>query len=266
MRTCMSRPAMLLCVLVFSVGLYGPDAADASSIFTWTDRNGVVHFSDSPPPPDREIPEQARDLDEDTPIPQTLNELFGPVTEQPAAAGEPIFQEIQRVPSGALWSRGLETAPTESDADAGVFVDQHGPFTIGEIVEEVRLPREELCQWARRDLEILTDNWPVYREPGGRLRFQWARDPYRGARRYLDASARTAALAATRETLRRECDTPDDAHAQAAARDWLLRSALCEAERAELGAMERLGGHHPTQSLEDKREMVAKVCAEAAAI
>jgi hypothetical protein len=262
-RDRLTAPLILL-ALTLAAGLSGSALGSTAGIFTWTDRNGVVHFSDSPPPPEPQPSESVLALDEDTPIPLTLNELFEPASAGLPATPEPVLLEIEPTGSASRWERGQAALPGSDEAR--VLVDQHGPFTIGDVVDDVRLPREALCQWARRDLEILTDNWPIYRDPGGRLRFQWARDPYRGARRYLDPAARSTALATARATLQRECDTPDDARAQAAARDWLLRSALCEAERAELSAMERLGDHHPTQSIADKRELMSNVCAETTAL
>jgi len=284
-----ARQAGILSAIVLVAWAQCAWSAETGGIYTWTDANGVIHFSDAPPPaPAGRAGASPIELGEDTPVPATLNELFG------QGAGE---VDLPGAASGST-DRGLETAPTIHVPGSGILstgrsggspadepsiedlealdpvwfrgsggapdirVDQHGPFTIGEPIEDTRQPPEERCRLARRDLEVLRDAWPVYRDQGGRLRFQWARDPYRGARRYLDDEGRTAAMAAVRQTLGRDCPTPEDPGAQTAARNELLRAALCEAERAELSAMETLGGNNPTQSLTQKRTLAAEVCGD----
>lgn len=256
MRHIVCRTALLALLLA-------PAAQGAArGIYTWTDANGVIHFSDSPPPPPPDPVDTALlELSEETAIPLTLNDLGVPAPTAPAA---PVEGLPEAIPGGALFepvpSGSVPAGSLPADPPPNLRVDEFGPFTIGEPLEDFRPPRAERCRWARRDIEILQDNWPVYRDQGGRLRFQWARDPYRGARRYLDDTARSTAMATARDTLRRDCEVVDDPAAQAAARDWLMRLALCEAEQAELAAMESLGGSHPTKSLDEKRLLVSEVC------
>jgi hypothetical protein len=292
---------LALLALLAAAPLGARGAEGTGEIYTWTDQAGVMHFSDAPPRPAAEsTAELPLALDEDTPVPATLNELFptsdaagapgaeaapnarnadpgvatAPVPYRPGSGGLPLDtpQSAPPVPPGGpsgdalsveelealdpVWLRGDQSDATE------LYMDERGPFTIGAPIEDMRAPPEQRCAAARRDLEVLRDSWPVYRDQTGRLRYQWERDPYRGARRYLDADARKAALAAVRQTLTRECATPDDPGAQSAARAQLLQASLCEAERAELQAMESLGGDSPTQTLTDKRALTAKVCGD----
>ncbi len=223
-------------LLIGVLGLVPVAAAGAPAVHTWIDANGVVHFSDTPPRPVIFEPVDPAEL---TAAPQSR------------PAGEPTdgIREIEE---------DLFVPYTLNE----LFIDEHGPFTIGEVIEDTRPPRDERCRWARRDLAVLLDSRPVYRDQGGRLHYQWTRDPYRGARRYLDAAARTTTLASVRETLGRDCDVPDDPVAQAAARDWLLRSTLCSAERAELQALEALGASDQAPLREAKRALVLDLCAE----
>jgi hypothetical protein len=281
-------------ILLISVPL-AASAEGAGAIYTWTDQAGVLHFSDAPPRPAAASADTGPlPLDEDTPVPETLNELLAPsgaaddaalgitpaggittpVPYQPGSGAIPPAPagSALPVPAGGPTGDALSVEELEAldpiwlrQSDPGateLYVDQHGPFTIGEPIGDAHVPPERRCAAARRDLEVLRDAWPVYRDQAGRLRFQWERDPYRGARRYLDAEARKMALAGVRQTLARDCAAAEDPEAQSAARAALMKAALCEAERAELQAMESLGGDGPTQTLTDKRALAARVCGE----
>ena len=292
----------LALVALLAVAPMGARGAEGTGeIYTWTDQAGVMHFSDAPPRPAAEpATEVPLTLDEDTPVPATLNELFAtsdaagapgaesasnardadtgvataPVSYRPGSGALPLGtpQSAPPVPPAGRSSDALSVEELEAldpvwlrgDQSGAIelYMDERGPFTIGAPIEDMRAPPEQRCAAARRDLEVLRDTWPVYRDQTGRLRYQWERDPYRGARRYLDADTRKSALAAVRQTLARECATPEDPGAQAAARAQLLQASLCEAERAELQAMESLGGDSPTQTLTDKRALTAKVCGD----
>jgi len=291
----MTRRLSLLALLALAGWTIRSWSADAGSdIYRWTDHDGVIHFSDTPPAPAPDPDPAPIALDESTPIPATLNELIEwtspdgrsdleggsdlPIAIRPNGGSDlPIAIRLNPDgtqgpylaphPSGAtpeeldaldpVWFRG-----SSADAESQYYVDEHGPFTIGGPFEETRLPPEVRCRAARRDLEVLRDAWPVYRDQSGRLRFQWARDPYRGARRYLEESARATALAGIQQTLHRDCTVPDDPQAQAAARSELLGAALCEAERGELAALESLGRDTPASALSEKRTLVSEVCRE----
>jgi hypothetical protein len=282
-----NRRLPILTLLVFLAPSLHAQEEDAGAIYTWTDRDGVTHFGDAPPVSGTNRPADAAPaLDENTPVPVTLNELFGPETggggaDAPADGGGFIAPPVQYQPgSGSLslrWSEDPSASlPVEaldtldpiwfrgSGADSGRagYMDEYGSYRPGEALEDFRAPPPERCAAARRDLAVLRDNWPVYRDERGRLRFQWARDPYRGSRRYLDPAARSNAAEAARETIQRDCDKPDDPRAQAAARDRLMHHALCEAERAELAALESLGGEEPLQAVTDKRTLAADVCGD----
>jgi hypothetical protein len=284
----MAQGLATLSILALLCSVAQAAATASGGIYRWTDRDGVIHFSDTPPAPgaatsaDPDPP--ALQLDEDTPIPATLNEL-APGGGSDLQIAMPVDRDREIAPTLGS-DRDREIAPTatmtrspeeldaldpawfrgsaaDPNALPDMYVDEWGPFTIGEPLEDTRVPPELRCQAARRDLEILRESWPVYRDQGGRLRHQWVRDPYRGVRRYLDDEGRNAALASVQQTLRRDCAKAEDANAQALARTELLRGALCEAERAELAAMESLGGDTPAQSLSNKRALAAEVCGDA---
>jgi hypothetical protein len=278
---------MLAAVALLSAA-YSPAGAATTDIYTWTDPAGVVHFSDAPPShadASGLAGEAPLPLDEDTSIPETLNDLAPPAGDVPVAPVAPRRQGDEAAPAEAarraedsfaavgpgtmtpeeldaldpVWFRGSHADPGAATA---VYFDAHGPFSIGKPLEDTRAPPELRCRAARRDFEILQESWPVYQDQGGRLRYQWARDPYRGARRYLDDAGRSKALAGVRQVLQRDCATPDDPGARGEARKELLRAALCEAERAELAALEALGSDAPGQTLTEKKALAAEVCGD----
>lgn len=182
-------------------------------------------------------------IDENTPIPGTLNDLV------PIEDARDEFEDEQSV----------------FEDEQSVFLDEHGPFRIGEPLESSSADPVAQCRTALHNLALLGEAWPVYRDEQGKLRHQWSRDPYRGARQYLDSEARLRARAAAEQTQSRDCPVASARGAEVSsiseARDELLRTALCEAERAELLALENVIG-----STEDararKRALAAEVCGE----
>ncbi|MFM8353555.1 MAG: hypothetical protein ACKOBM_01450, partial [Gammaproteobacteria bacterium] len=191
------------------------------------------------------------------PSPEALDALapvwFAPETAAPAAqpsATDPGVSEPLDQP-GSSATPGFDG------------IDARGPYIIGPVIETPAPDPALTCAAARRDLALLAEAWPVYRDEQGRLRHQWARDPYRGARRYLDADARQAAAAGATQTRDRDCPDAGDPEAAVSARATLLRAALCEAEQAELGALEALPAGAPaadTATLQRKRAVVTEVC------
>ena len=65
------------------------------------------------------------------------------------------------------------------------------------------------CADARRQLGILHAALPVYQDASGEYRSAWRGDSYKGDRAYLDADARTAAIARTRGTVLEHCSDPE---------------------------------------------------------
>jgi hypothetical protein len=179
-------------------------------------------------------------IDESTPVPGTLNELL------------PV--DLTREDPGVF------------EDEHSVFEDEHGPFRIGEPIAGPTTDPVAQCRAALHNLALLGEAWPVYRDEQGKLRHQWARDPYRGARQYLDNNARQQARAAAEQMQSRACAAARAAGVEVASvsavREDVLRAALCEAERAELLALENVIG-----STEDararKRALVTSVCGEA---
>lgn len=197
-------------------------------------------------------------IDENTPIPGTLNELV------PTDAARDEVTHAEDPGADQEDPTQIED-PGVFEDKPGVFVDEHGPFRIGEPMEIPGGDPIAQCRTARHNLAILGEAWPVYRDEQGKLRHQWARDPYRGARQYLDSEARQRARAAAEQMQSRDCPAASARGAEVSsiseARDELLRTALCEAERAELLALENVIG-----STEDararKRALAAEVCGE----
>ncbi len=73
------------------------------------------------------------------------------------------------------------------------------------------LPIEHIgpCADARRQLGILHASLPVYADESGEYRNAWRGDDYKGERRYLDAEARTEAVAAVRNDVLEHCSDPE---------------------------------------------------------
>ncbi len=73
------------------------------------------------------------------------------------------------------------------------------------------LPIEHIgpCADARRQLSILHTALPVYAGESGAYRSAWRGDTYKGERVYLDAEARTRAIATVRNRVLEHCSDPD---------------------------------------------------------
>jgi hypothetical protein len=99
------------------------------------------------------------------------------------------------------------------DADAPVLSNaaQDRPSDPFHDQDQQILPIEHIgpCADARRQLAILHATLPVYIDESGEHRNAWRGDTYRGGRHYLDAEARTAAVAAVRGTVLEHCSDPD---------------------------------------------------------
>jgi len=190
-------------------------------------------------------------IDENTAVPGTLNELVptDDAREDPTQAEDPGVARED---------------PTQLE-DPDVFADEHGPFRIGEPMESPGGDPVAQCLTALHNLALLGEAWPVYRDERGRLRHQWARDSYRGARQYLDIEARQRTRAAAEQMQSRDCPAASaggaDIPSVSDARDALLRAALCEAERAELLALENVIGSSE-EARARKRALAAEVCGE----
>ena len=65
------------------------------------------------------------------------------------------------------------------------------------------------CADARRQLGILYAALPVYVDASGEYRSAWRGDSYQGARDYLDADARTDAVAEVRGAVLEHCSDPE---------------------------------------------------------
>lgn len=65
------------------------------------------------------------------------------------------------------------------------------------------------CADARRQLGILHAALPVYMDETGNYRNAWRGDEYKGVRSYLDAEARTEAMAGVRNTVLEHCSDPE---------------------------------------------------------
>ncbi len=138
------RMAIWLAILVLMV----PWVAMAQSIYSWTDENGVKHFSDRAPPANVEASQEL--------IPKTETVPFDDA-EDPAdtVIDEPINEEADNTTAEA----DLGTAPAELS-----YADQQRQAIAErrEAEREKRAERDKLCLQARDELARIEPNRRVF--------------------------------------------------------------------------------------------------------
>jgi hypothetical protein len=112
----------LAIVFVLAAGITSVGAAEKKQVYKWTDANGVVHFTDAPPP-------------KDTPNVQSVRLVGGMTSSAPAVAEE-----------SAAPTTAPNSAPNQSAA----------PATAAAKPDDATL-----CKTARANLELLQGDTPV---------------------------------------------------------------------------------------------------------
>jgi len=121
---------------------------------------------------------------------------------------------------------------------------------------------EMRCQEARKQLAILQEQLPIYRDVVGKLHAKWKYDTYKGKREYLDDTTRAAEIARTRQEIETNCPQESSAEDQSLARKKFIKSEYCAAARADLEAIERPEARAPKQEIEEQRKKVELYCKE----
>ncbi len=113
---------------------------------------------------------------------------------------EPVGLPAERIPLVLE----EDDAPMLSSADESRSSD---PFHDQ---DQQILPIEHIgpCADARQQLAILHASLPVYLDQSGAYRNAWRGDTYKGQRDYLDAEARTTAMAGARQAVLKHCSDP----------------------------------------------------------
>ena len=147
------RSVILLCLLSFTVG--------ASELYKWVDENGVIHFTDTPPPDQQSIEVEVQE--------------FYP--EDNADQGEDVYSEVieqQRTRREAR-ERQQEKEASERKAE-----------------QELEAKSEKNCAQAIHYLNSLKKQCPVFYDGAGILRAQCPGYyyAYEGDRSYIDDDER----------------------------------------------------------------------------
>jgi hypothetical protein len=201
-----------------------------ADIYRWIDEDGKVHYSDKP----AQNVETERMKMEPSNVPKRPNE-------------------------GQLRLRLREQAEKE----AALRIEARRARSGAERAErEEHLAQERRCLEARKQLAVLQEQLPVYRDEKGKFRAKWLRDTYQGRREYLDDATRASEIGRVQQTITSYCQNRDDAEEQELARKQWIRSEHCFAARADLEALERPGARAPRQTLEEKRQVVERYCKE----
>lgn len=130
---------------------------------------------------------------------------------------EPIGVPAERIPLDLQDEDAPVLSSAAHDQPSDPFHDQ----------DQQLLPIEHIgpCADARRRLSILHAALPVYISESGEYRNAWRGDTYKGKRVYLDAEARTEAIAAARNAVLEQCSDPEAfAREQAAFKEKMGRN------------------------------------------
>ena len=105
----------------------------------------------------------------------------------------------------------ISLEPEEDDSPVLSGAAQDRPSDPFHDQDQQILPIEHIgpCADARRQLSILHAALPVYAAASGEYRNAWRGDSYAGERQYLDAEARTDAIAMVRRTVLEHCSDPE---------------------------------------------------------
>ncbi len=199
-----------------------------ADIYRWVDEAGQVDFGDKPP-----------------------SEIEGTRVDLPAAP-PPDEGELRRL-------RLHQQADEDSARRVGLQREQ---AAADRAHRASVVAKRGSCPDTRKQLDVLQERAPVYRDENGKFHVKWMRDPYQGTREYLDDATRAAEIEGVRGEISAHCRVPDNAAEQSNARRLQIRSEWCEAARAELAALERPSARASKWDLERKRQKVRDYCKE----
>ena len=211
-------PLVALLMAVVSV-------AALAQVYKWVDKEGVVHYSDSPP-------EDAEST------------IVNVEPSKPGKADQAVSELLEHAESSA--KRRAEEKQARSAA--------------AQLEAKERLERKQSCKYARQQLISLQQNLPVYRDAKGAFRTVSQYDVYEGKREYLDDAVRDVETERVQRDIMMLCEHPDDRKEQIVAASERMMSKRCEAARVDLKSVERPEAKSPRQSIEEARQQVEKYC------
>ena len=199
-------------------------ATVAATIYKWVDENGITHYSAIPP-----ANQKAQKFQTSSPS-------------SAVEAGKPASSPLQRREQGSTNVQKQNSRVENSSADQ--------PEGDGS------------CQKARKQLELLQQQLPVYRDEEGKLHVKWKYDAYQGNREYLDDATRAAEITHTRQKIESSCSQENNAKDQSLAHKQFIKSEYCAAARADLEAIERPEARTPRREIDEQRRKVHLYCNE----
>lgn len=216
-------------ILLFTL-LTLSNVAALADIYRWVDKDGRIHYSDKP----SSQFESRRVRTESTDVPKQTDE------------GEALRR---------LREQSEQATKNRSEA-------QRARSAAEQAANEERLAQEQRCLKARKQLAVLQEQLPVYRDEKGEFRAKWSGDTYQGKREYLDNATRASEVKVVRQNIATYCENPDNAKAQELATKKWRKSEHCAAARADLEALARPQARTSQQTLDEKRQFIEKNCKE----
>lgn len=207
----------LLIALVFVAAL--------AQVYKWVDKEGVVHYSDSPP--------------EDTES-EVIN-VEGGEARQADESMSRLLKHAEESAKRRAEAKQAKTAAEEAEA-------------------KQRMDRQNRCNFARKQLISLQQKLPVYRDEKGTFRTVSRYDVYEGKREYLDDAAREMEIERVQRDITTLCEHPDDVKEQFVSSWERMMSKRCEGARANLKTVERPEARSPRQTIEEARQQVDRYC------
>ena len=222
-------PKKLLVLLLLFLAI----TAVGATIYKWVDEKGVTYYSATPPPN-----QKAQKVQTAPPPPAAVD------------GGRPALKTLQEE------EQEFQKRRAERQQESNRIEESSAEQAEG----------ERRCLETRKQLAMLQEQLPVYRDEEGKFRVKWKYDAYQGERKYLDDATRTSEIARARQEIEAICPRPSDAKDQDLARKQMTKETTwsdhCAVERAHLEAIERPEARTPKQEIAEQRQNVERWCKE----
>ena len=200
--------------------LVQPVAVDAQ-MYRWKNSDGQTQYGDRPPVGVEAVPLKVQ---RHRPDPTARSRL------------KSLVERSRQTPGSTDTSESRQDSDNESGTD------------------------DALCSQKRKELDMLGEQLPVYRDADGKMRVHQDIDTYKGARSYISDAERPGELAAARKGINEFCQRPDDAAEQQAAREAQVRAELCSAFKADLELVKSPHVRASRDKLAEAHDKVAEYC------
>ncbi len=212
-------------LLVFALVIALVFVATMAQVYKWVDKEGVVHYGDSPPQ-------------------DTESEVIHVEGGETKQADESVSK---------LLKHAEESAKRRAE-------EKQAKIAVAEAEAKERLERRDRCNFARKQLISLQQQLPVYQDEEGTFRTVSRYDVYAGKRKYLDDEARQIEIERVQRDIKALCEHPEDRQEQFVSGRERMMSKRCEAALAYLESVERPEARSPRQTIEEARVQVDKYC------